>query len=84
MRERSRLVESVLKEGRCVREAVEDLARGQDKALLQLLGISIPDSTSNSESDNDFKYDDPLCAPEPLSAASIDIHKETCASDNEM
>ena len=84
MRERSRRVESVREEARCVTEAVEDLARVQDKALLQSLGISVPDSTSDSESDNDSVYDDPLCMPESPSAASTDIHKGTRVSDNEL
>ena len=73
----------MLEEAHCVREAVEDLARIQDKALLQSLGISVPDSTSDSESNNDSVYDDPLRVPESPSAASSNIHKGT-PSDNEL
>ena len=77
MNDRSRLVESVLEEARCIREAVEDLARVQDKSLLQSLGIYIPDSTSESDSDNDCVCDDLLDFSEYPSTASANICEES-------
>ena len=60
MNDRSKVVESALEEARCIREAVEDLAHVQDEALLQSLGISVPETASDSESDSDLMCDDPL------------------------
>ena len=41
-------------------EAIEDLAHVQDEAILQSLGISVPETASDSESDSDPMCDDPL------------------------
>ena len=77
MSDRSKLVESALEEARCVREAVEDLARVQDEALLRSVGISVPDTTSDSESDSDSMCDDPLGFPGSPSTASVEVCEES-------
>ena len=67
MNHRAKCVESALEEARCIHEAVEDLARTQDKALLLAMGFIWADS--ESESVSDCMSDDPLTpngtAPHP-------------------
>ena len=79
MNNRSRVVETALEEARCVREAVEDLARVQTQALLQSLGICVPDLTSDSESDSDCTCDEPQDFSEsesPLNYTTVDTQDD--------
>ena len=57
MQERVERIQEALKEAQCIREAVDDLSRTQEKALPLAMGNEIPYSDSESEASSDLESD---------------------------
>ena len=64
MNQRAERVEMALQEARCISETVEDIARTQDKALLQSMGFVDAFTDTESDSESDCTKEDPTCPPE--------------------
>ncbi len=81
MQARALSVEAAISEIKQIREAIEDLARIEDRALLTRFGIPIESDTSSSESEEDEDVSQPVLethysssAPRVVSSSSLQTH----------